>query len=894
MATRRKQARAHGRLMILGATCFTVLACGSEAPDTFKLPPTDTGLGGFDAVSLDGIYFDAGAANDATTADAASGGDDDGSADASPQDGAHGSPCKSNDDCDSNTCIDTPNGQRCAQPCVDSCAGDFVCKQLPGRDASYYCLPRWLHACEPCTTSSACQAPGFSGAACVDRGDSGGFCGTACDDSEDCPSGYTCALVTSVEDSQSQQCLPKSAATCACSERAKKLALTTTCNVKLDVGTCAGQRTCGPSGLTPCDAKPTKEACNGLDDDCNGKTDEGLCGDGNACTTDVCDPAKSGDGCSHTAAPGACDADDNACTEGDTCNDGVCKAGAVKSCDDNNPCTLDSCLPASGCTQTDNDGTACTDGDACTKTDVCTGGACVAGTLTVCKSGGFCVTAVCDKADGSCIETAKKEGTPCTDDNACTTKDSCVAGKCASTAVVCDDKNLCTTDSCHPVLGCQSTPNVQACDDGNPCTAADSCAAGLCNGKPIDAKTWCDDGNPCTTDSCNPQGGAGSPKAGCVHTNNQLACDDGSACSKGDVCTAGVCKAGVNVCQCTKDADCAAKEDGDLCNGTLFCDKSAAPYKCAVNPKTVVSCSKAGDTACKAAKCAPKTGKCALSATNEGKSCDADGSVCTVGDQCLAGSCKPGKTLGCDDGNPCTKDTCDGKQGCVTSKLSDKTSCGTAKWCIAGACVKGVSCGDGTVNQTEEQCDDGNNVSGDGCSKDCKKEAAIAPTTGDLIITEIMVNPNTTEQYGEWFEVYNTTKNAILLTGLQIGDGFGKELIKTTGLVLEPGGYFVFGSGDDLGGGGKANYVYAYAKSSIAFNNKGDSVTLSYGGQVIDTVKYGGKDWLAVPAGKTFQLSPKQMSATANNNGAAWCVATTAFGTKGAKGTPGKKNTDCP
>lgn len=36
-------------------------------------------------------------------------------------------------------------------------------------------------------------------------------------------------------------------------------------------------------------------------------------------------------------------------------------------------------------------------------------------------------------------------------------------------------------------------------------------------------------------------------------------------------------------------------------------------------------------------------------------------------------------------------------------------------------------CGDGMVNQASEQCDDGNNDNGDGCSSDCEKE----PTCGD-------------------------------------------------------------------------------------------------------------------------------------------------------------------
>ena len=847
----------------------------------------------FDAAGLDSAD-DWADGNDATADDVA---DSNG-----PEVGGPGFACASNADCDSNTCIDTPNGRVCAQKCIDECPSAFECKQLPGADASFYCLPRWLHTCEPCSTSTACEAPGFSGAACIDRGDAGHFCGTACDDSGDCPTGYACALVNSVEGTESQQCLPKAGATCKCSPRAAKLKLTTACKTELDTGACFGQRGCGLSTeatqtgqLSACDAKPAAEACNGVDDDCDGQTDEALCGDGNICTTDVCDPGlQLADGCTHTAAPGGCDADANACTEGDACKAGACMAGPIKSCDDTNPCTLDACLPATGCTQTLDDGKACSDDDACTLGDVCLGGSCSSGAQKTCIPGGFCVTAACDKTTGACVEKPRPAGTPCADDNACTSNDTCDGATCVGKTVLCDDKNTCTVDSCHPTLGCQSKASPQPCDDGSACTAADVCSAGLCVGKPVDPKVWCDDGNPCTTDTCDPKGAAGTPKPGCNHAPNQQPCDDGNACTAGDLCAVGACNPGTNTCQCTVDSDCASKEDGDLCNGTLYCDKGAVPYKCAVNPQTPVTCSKAGDSACQRAKCAPKTGQCSQQPANEGQPCDADGSVCTVGDVCLGGACKPGNTIKCDDSNPCTVDACDAKTGCAATTVADKTACGTNEWCVAGSCVASVWCGDGKVNLGGEQCDDGNNNDGDGCSATCKKEAAVPPTVASLVISEVMADPDTTEKYGEWFEVHNPGTVGIKLTGIEIGDGFGKETVKTAGLVIDAGGYFVFANSATLGGGGKAGYVYDYTKSGIAFSNKGDSVIVRYQGQVIDTVTYGGKGWPPVPSGKSYQLSANALTAQKNNAAAAWCVSTAPFGTQNAKGTPGTKNALCP
>ena len=48
--------------------------------------------------------------------------------------------------------------------------------------------------------------------------------------------------------------------------------------------------------------------------------------------------------------------------------------------------------------------------------------------------------------------------------------------------------------------------------------------------------------------------------------------------------------------------------------------------------------------------------------------------------------------------------------------------------CKGDACI--LTCGDGIVFDDEE-CDDGNNLDGDGCSKDCKVEAGyVCPVAG--------------------------------------------------------------------------------------------------------------------------------------------------------------------
>src|SRR5207249_1442579 len=92
------------------------------------------------------------------------------------------------------------------------------------------------------------------------------------------------------------------------------------------------------------------------------------------------------------------------------------------------------------------------------------------------------------------------DGSPCSDGNACTQTDECLAGTCIpGPQLNCDDGNPCTDDSCEPAMGCHHANNNAPCDDGNACTAQDAFQGGSCqSGTARD----CSDNNPCTDDSC--------------------------------------------------------------------------------------------------------------------------------------------------------------------------------------------------------------------------------------------------------------------------------------------------------------------------------------------------------------------------------------------------------
>ena len=257
----------------------------------------------------------------------------------------------------------------------------------------------------------------------------------------------------------------------------------------------------------------------------------------------------------------------------------------------------------------------------------------------------------------------------------------------------CDDDNPCTDDSCAASGRCQFDPNNFSCDDGDACTEGDTCTAGTCTGSSL----TCEDANPCTNDACD-------PALGCVFTDNFAPCEDGNPCTDLDACLNGTCQSGPNHCQCQTDADCTDEEDGDLCNGTLVCQAS----ECAVDPATIVSCDSSGDTPCRRNECDPIGGSCRMVDLSDGTPCN-DTDACTIATTCDQGFCT-GTALGCDDGNPCSDDSCDPILGCqnipADNICDDGNACTQNDFCAAGACGGDpINCADDSNPCTDSPCD---------------------------------------------------------------------------------------------------------------------------------------------------------------------------------------------
>jgi hypothetical protein len=207
---------------------------------------------------------------------------------------------------------------------------------------------------------------------------------------------------------------------------------------------------------------------------------------------------------------------------------------------------------------------------------------------------GSCSAPVCAPATGKCSAKAVADGTTCSDGNTCTTGDSCKKGVCTPQKAACQ---------CESDKDCAQFEDCNACNGTLYC---DKAGGGVCTVSPktvIVCPTA--GGTACAPIQCEPKSGKCQP----TPQPDGAPCDaDGIACTA-DGCNQGTCKPGPMLCPCWQNADCAAKEDGDLCDGTLFCDKTQDPPQCKVNPGTVVTCEKPS-APCATAACAKTTGKC--------------------------------------------------------------------------------------------------------------------------------------------------------------------------------------------------------------------------------------------------------------------------------------------
>jgi len=265
---------------------------------------------------------------------------------------------------------------------------------------------------------------------------------------------------------------------------------------------------------------------------------------------------------------------------------------------------------------------------------------------------------------------------------------------------ICDDgidNDGDTNVDCDDFFDCLFQP----CSDGVSCTTGETCRfAGCTGGTPDD--NLCDDGASCTTDTCDAAND-------CQYAPNHGLCNDSVACTSPDLCDPSSPAAGANGCVNTpNDA---------LCNDGVGCtvDTCHPVQDCQFAPNDTL-CDD-GNT-CTQDTCNPVT-DCENTPLT-GPACN-DGVGCTLNDVCSAGLCAgtPDDAL-CDDGLPCTTDTCHPTLGCRNpptpdgQPCDDGWTCTTGDVCTGGVCAGtpddnlcggGASCATGTCDPADPQAD---------------------------------------------------------------------------------------------------------------------------------------------------------------------------------------------
>ena len=288
---------------------------------------------------------------------------------------------------------------------------------------------------------------------------------------------------------------------------------------------------------------------------------------------------------------------------------------------------------------------------------------------------------------------------------------------------------------CMTVNDCLNNPAVNHCKEIS-CVMGSS-VFGVCveSGVELD----CGKADVCAKYACEPSTG----KCGLHNLPDKTACPaqfDSYPCVEWE-CEAGSCESkwvlgkklqNGQTCKCVDDKDCGEFEDGDHCNGKLYCDFASG--QCLINPATIVACPK-NYNECVKIGCDKTNGSCQKNSL-VGSSC-ATGHPCWTGTCTAQGACssvfdkskKTSKGLPCecqsdsecpDDGNvcngiffcnkatnqcmlnpatiitcpsvddaACVQNTCDPKSGkCKMVPVKEDESCG--EWgCYNSTCKKG-------------------------------------------------------------------------------------------------------------------------------------------------------------------------------------------------------------
>jgi hypothetical protein len=299
----------------------------------------------------------------------------------------------------------------------------------------------------------------------------------------------------------------------------------------------------------------------------------------------------------------------------------------------------------------------------------------------------------------------------------------CAAGQIQYPTGVCCTPTTCAalgkncgeiSDGCGGTLNCGTCSAPQSCGGGGAANAC-GCTPTTCAAQHATCGSISDGcGGDLTCGTC--PAAPVCQTATCSGGTCVTAADparDGESCGGGKVCRNGTCAcpSGTRDCggtcrQCCADSDC----PGATCSAAVCIDGA-----CGLTP-IEGCCTEDGECddgdPCTVDTCDPTSHTCRHDAAAAGTPCD-DGNPCTVDDACDgAGTCATGSSKDCAAaGDQCNDAACDTATGtCVKHPKADGTGCDDGNPCTSNTICQQGACGGGTVKDCSaagDQCNDG-------------------------------------------------------------------------------------------------------------------------------------------------------------------------------------------
>lgn len=165
------------------------------------------------------------------------------------------------------------------------------------------------------------------------------------------------------------------------------------------------------------------------------------------------------------------------------------------------------------------------------------------------------------------------------------------------------------------------------------------------------------------------------------------------------------------------------------------------------------------------------------------------------------------------------------------------------------------------------------------------------PAAGTLVISELIVNPKTSDTDLEWFELANTSAGAFDLNDLTLKTNTSNTVTSAKCISVAPGGFALIARN----GNQATNELPVAPDLTVTINlttNTTGTLSVLDGATVLDEMT-----WASSIDGASWALDPDKLTTTDNDAPApttgVWCAGTNAYSANN-KGTPKAANAQCP